>query len=40
MLRNRFLLPNGVFLNNGYVMRNGRIIGYMNNIGNPIYYLP
>jgi len=38
VLRNRYLLPKNLVFRNGYIMRNGRIIGYMNNLGNPIYY--
>jgi hypothetical protein len=37
-LRNRYLLPNGLVVRNGYILRNGQIIGYMNYLGNPIYY--
>lgn len=37
---NRYLLPNGLVVRNGYIMRNGMIVGYMNLLGNPIYYMP
>jgi hypothetical protein len=38
ILRNRYLLPNGLVVRNGYILRNGQIIGYINYLGNPIYY--
>lgn len=37
---NRYILPNGLVVRNGYIMRNGMIVGYMNLLGNPIYYMP